>query len=180
VGAPRARRPMEPGFAAASRPVYDLEERLRLRDRPTIVVARNGVPMVAIPRPAGRPRPARPNPAPKIERRAAITLPIRPGAPAPDVPAIRKTLQGHIVVDGRGRNIKMSSMTTVNGDLYIQNLRTYTLPCGTRVNGNLFLRNVALLKFCGCFDVRGNIYVSADSSFGPIPRDAFLGGRVIF
>jgi len=153
--------------------VYDLTERARRPNRPTVVVVS---------------RRAVESPAPKIKRIGAptmaarvrtITLPIRPGA-IREMPAARKTVNGNIVIDGRGRNTAISPMTTVNGNLYLQNLNAWTLPCGTRVNGHLFVRDVKWLKFCGCFDVRGNIYVSANSAFGAIPRDASLGGRIIF
>jgi hypothetical protein len=154
--------------------VYDLTQRARRPNRPTVVVVS---------------RRAVESPAPKIKRIGAptmaarvrtITLPIRPGAVRAEMPAARKTVHGNIVIDGRGRNTAISPMTTVNGNLYLQNLGAWTLPCGTRVNGHLFVRDVKWLKFCGCFDVRGNIYVSANSAFGAIPRDASLGGRIIF
>ena len=67
----------------------------------------------------------------------------------------------------------------VNGNLYLQDMHKYTLPCNIRVNGNVFLRDLGLLQFCGDFTITGNIYVSPRSSFGPIPRTARLGGRVI-
>jgi hypothetical protein len=92
----------------------------------------------------------------------------------------RKTLEGNIVVEHGGGQGALAAATTVNGSLYLQNMRTYTLPCGVRVNGDLFLRNVNLLRFCGEFTVKGNIYVSSNSSFGPIPKNARLGGQVIF
>jgi hypothetical protein len=81
----------------------------------------------------------------------------------------------------------MRPMTTVNGNLILQNLRIYTLPCGTRIDGDLLLRNVHQLRFCvsdqaniQSFAIRGNIYVSSNSSFGPLPKNAHLGGQVIF
>ncbi|MDR2685713.1 MAG: hypothetical protein LBB23_02995 [Rickettsiales bacterium] len=78
----------------------------------------------------------------------------------------------------RVRGIK--PMSVVNGNLYIQNMRSYTLPCGTRVRGHIFVRNVRSLKFCGCFEVSGNIYVANGVAFGPIPRAARIGGQVIY
>jgi hypothetical protein len=67
----------------------------------------------------------------------------------------------------------------IRGDLYIQDLRKYTLPCDIVIDGNLFLRDVNLLNFCGDFTVRGNIYVSPRSSFGPVPSTARIGGQVL-
>ena len=58
-------------------------------------------------------------------------------------------------------------------------MRKYTLPCDAKIRGNLFIRNVDKLSFCGQFSVKGNIYVSKQSSFGPIPRNANIGGQVI-
>jgi hypothetical protein len=140
------------------------------KNRPTIVVSRNGAAMVG-------PEILIPE-RPSIAWRKKITLPLNRVPRA--VPVIKKKIPGTLIVNGHGRKAKLSSMTTIGGDLILQNMRTFVLPCGTRVNGNLLLRNVRLLKFCGCFDIAGNIYVSSDSSFGPIPKDAHLGGQVIF
>jgi hypothetical protein len=137
--------------------------------RPTVVVSRNGQVL------AGAPRRTAAGP------RQKITLPLKRNRPV-----ARKTVAGGIVIDGNTRDGGLRAMTTVNGDLYLQNMRTYTLPCGTSVRGNLFLRNVRLLKFCDpaagvpSFYVAGNIYVSSNSSFGPIPKNAYLNGQIVF
>ena len=119
-------------------------------DRPTVVIARN-----------------------------VVTLPLRRALVLPE-PVIIRQIVGNVIIDGKNINTRMREMTNINGNLYLQNLQTYTLPCGTNINGNLYLRNVKMLKFCGCFRVAGDIYVSRESSFGPIPRNAVLGGQVIF
>jgi hypothetical protein len=71
-------------------------------------------------------------------------------------------------------------MSEVNGNLYIQNLTSYVVPCGTKVRGDMIIRNVKKLGFCGCVEVRGNIYVGKGTSFGPLPADAKIGGRIIY
>ena len=58
-------------------------------------------------------------------------------------------------------------------------MQKYTLPCNINIEGNLFLRDMGMLQFCGAFTVKGNIYVSPRSSFGPLPKTARLGGQVI-
>ena len=63
--------------------------------------------------------------------------------------------------------------------LYIQHMRKYVLPRGIQIEGNLFLRDMGLLEFAGEFTVTGNIYVTPNSSFGPIPSNARIGGQVI-
>lgn len=83
-----------------------------------------------------------------------------------------------VVVD-RNSSVILKPMTAVRGNLYIQNMNTYTLPCGMQIDGHLIVRNVKYLKFCGCFDIKGNIYVDPNSSFGAIPAQAKLGGQVI-
>jgi hypothetical protein len=140
--------------------------------RPTVVVSRNGAVMVE--RTAAADRRA----AKKSARnQISITLPLKKKS----VPVARTVLPKSVMIDGRAaRGAGLRPMTTINGDLYLQNMSRYTLPCGIRVNGNLFLRNVRLMKFCGGFEVKGNIYVSSNSSFGPIPRNAYLGGQVVF
>ena len=90
-----------------------------------------------------------------------------------------KQLMGDVVIDSRGAGRMLESGMVVNGNLYLQDMHKYTLPCDVRVNGNVFLRDLGLLQFCGDFTITGNIYVSPRSSFGPIPRTARLGGRVI-
>ncbi|MFQ6739611.1 MAG: hypothetical protein ACLRFJ_03015, partial [Alphaproteobacteria bacterium] len=69
--------------------------------------------------------------------------------------------------------------TKIYGNLYLQNMRKYVLPCNVTVNGNIFLRDLNMLQFCGKFNVTGNIYVSPRSSFGPLPCDAHIGGQII-
>lgn len=88
-------------------------------------------------------------------------------------------LMGDVIIDSRGAGRMLESGMVVNGNLYLQDMHKYTLPCDIRVNGNVFLRDLGLLQFCGDFTITGNIYVSPRSSFGPIPRTARLGGRVI-
>ena len=87
---------------------------------------------------------------------------------------------GDVVIDSRAAGTAIEHGTKIQGNLYLQNMRKYTLPCGVRINGNLFLRNVNMLQFCGSFTVTGNIYVSPRSSFGPIPATARLGGYIAF
>ena len=101
-------------------------------------------------------------------------------APAKPCPALvnqiakvnkENKIMGDVVIDSRGAATAIEHNTKIQGNLYLQNMRKYTLPCGVRVNGNLFLRDVNMLQFC--------IYVSPRSSFGPIPATARLGGYVI-
>lgn len=92
---------------------------------------------------------------------------------------VRNTMYGDVIIDSRGAATMLKAGDVVKGNLYLQNMRKYTLPCGMRIEGNLFLRDMGMLQFCGDFTVTGNIYVSPTSSFGPIPRTARLGGQVI-
>ena len=90
-----------------------------------------------------------------------------------------KDLYGDVIVETRQEKEMLANGTTVNGNLYLQNMRKYVLPCDVDIRGNLFLRNVGVLQFCGKFSVNGNIYVSPRSSFGPLPASAELGGQII-
>ncbi len=89
------------------------------------------------------------------------------------------TLHGDIILDSRGAAKILKSGDKIHGNLYLQNMGKYTLPCDIQVDGNIFLRDMGLLQFCGEFSVTGNIYVSPRSSFGPIPANAHIGGQVI-
>lgn len=84
-----------------------------------------------------------------------------------------------LIIDGSNVGRGLAPLTKINGNLILQNMRNYTLPCDVKVNGNLIVRNVRMLKFCGRFTVNGNIYVSSDSSFGPIPKNASIRGQII-
>ena len=97
--------------------------------------------------------------------------------PANELP--KQNLYGDIIVDTYPGAVVLMNGVNVNGNLYVQNMRKYTLPCGAKISGNLFIRNVEKLSFCGAFVVQGNIYVTHRSSFGPIPQDAYVGGQVI-
>ena len=91
----------------------------------------------------------------------------------------KQNLYGDVIVDTYPNSVVLMNGVNVNGNLYIQNMRKYTLPCGAKISGNLFIRNVEKLSFCGTFSVKGNIYVTHRSSFGPIPYDSYVGGQVI-
>ena len=90
-----------------------------------------------------------------------------------------KKILGDVIIDSRGAGAVLQHNTQVNGNVYLQNMHKYTLPCGAKINGNMFLRDIGLLQFCGEFTVTGNIYVSPRSSFGPLPKTARIGGYVV-
>jgi len=97
--------------------------------------------------------------------------------PADELP--QQTLSGDVIVDVQPISPVLSNGTKINGNLIIQNMRKYTLPCGATVNGHLIIRNVERLYFCGEFTVNGNIYVNRQSSFGPLPKGAKINGQII-
>ncbi len=97
--------------------------------------------------------------------------------PADELP--EQKLYGDVIVDKYAGAPVLSNGVNVDGNLFIQNMRKYTLPCDATITGNLFVRNVERLRFCGKFTVKGNVYVNRQSSFGPIPQDAKVGGQVI-
>jgi len=90
-----------------------------------------------------------------------------------------KKIQGDVIIESRQESAVLTNGTNIDGNLYIQNMRKYVLPCDISVNGSLFLRNVGMVQFCGEFNVAGNIYVTPKSSFGPLPRRAKIGGQII-
>ena len=90
-----------------------------------------------------------------------------------------ETMYGDVIIESRGDAKLLNNGTQINGNLYLQNMRKYVLPCDIKITGNMFIRDVTMLQFCGDFEITGNIYVSPRSSFGPIPRTARLGGQVI-
>ncbi len=88
-------------------------------------------------------------------------------------------LYGDIIIESRGEAIMIKNGMHIHGNLYLQRMNKYVLPCNVTIDGSLFLRDLRILQFCGEFNVKGNIYVSPRSSFGPIPRNAKVGGQVI-
>lgn len=90
-----------------------------------------------------------------------------------------ENLYGDIIVENRHDAAVLKNGTRVHGNLYLQNMRKYVLPCDIKIDGNLFLRDINMLQFCGDFIITGNIYVSPRSSFGPIPKTAHLSGQII-
>lgn len=97
--------------------------------------------------------------------------------PANELP--KQTLSGDVIVDVNPSSPILSNGVKVNGNLYIQNMRKYTIPCDAKISGHLFIRNVNKVKFCGKFTVNGNIYVNRESSFGPLPEGAMVNGQII-
>ena len=98
--------------------------------------------------------------------------------PADELP--QQNLSGDVIVDVNPQSPVLSNGAKINGNLIIQNMRKYTLPCGMKINGHLFVRNVARLHFCGEFTVNGNIYVNRESSFGALPKGTKINGQIIF
>ena len=96
-----------------------------------------------------------------------------------DAVAAPARFNGDVTIEHRSVDPVLTENVFINGNLYLQNMRKYTLPCGAYINGNLFVRDVSMLQFCGDFTVNGNIYVSPRSSFGPIPRTAHVNGQII-
>ena len=119
-----------------------------------------------------------------ITRKAAAT-PIQVAKVKQNPVAIKQVAQtkqkifGDTIIDHHDMTSILSNGAHVRGNLYIQDLRKYTLPCNIVVDGNLILRDVNMLNFCGDFTVRGNIYVNPRSSFGPVPSTARIGGQVL-
>ena len=98
--------------------------------------------------------------------------------PADELP--QQDLSGDVIVDVNPKSPVLYNGAKINGNLIIQNMRKYTLPCGMKINGHLFVRNVARLHFCGEFTVNGNIYVNRESSFGALPKGTKINGQIIF
>lgn len=119
--------------------------------------------------------PARPNS--KIVK-TIVTKKVVAPANTPRKMPVQK-LYGDVIIDLYPEAPVLNEGVNVDGNLYIQNMRKYTLPCDANISGNLFIRNVEKLRFCGKFSVKGNIYVNRQSSFGPIPQDAQIGGQVV-
>ncbi len=88
-------------------------------------------------------------------------------------------IYGDVIIESRGERIMLRNGARIRGNLYLQRMRKYVLPCNVVVEGDVFLRDVNLLQFCGPFTITGNIYVSPRSSFGPIPYNSKLGGQII-
>lgn len=97
--------------------------------------------------------------------------------PANELP--QQVLSGDVIVERAPNSPILSNGVKIDGNLYIQNMRKYTIPCDAKINGHLFVRNVARLDFCGKFKVNGNVYVNRESSFGPIPDGSKINGQII-
>ena len=142
---------------------------------------------VAKPQPVVKPRKITSLPVKRDATRKPIAQPIRVAKIKQNPVAIKQvavvvktnTIMGDTVIDHHDMTTVLQNGAHVRGNLYIQDLRKYTLPCNIVIDGNLILRDVNMLNFCGDFTVRGNIYVSPRSSFGPVPSTARIGGQVI-
>lgn len=125
-------------------------------------------------------------------KEAVITLPLRKnsdGVPSADadkpVSKDNRDFVGDIILDGSDmwdmpRVARPGRGANIDGNLFVQNMHQYTLPCGIKITGDLILRNVGMVRFCGAFSVGGDVRVTANSSFGPFPADASIAGNVIF
>ena len=97
--------------------------------------------------------------------------------PADELP--EQVLSGDVIVERAPGSPILSNGVKIDGNLFIQNMRKYTIPCDAKINGNLFIRNVQKLNFCGKIKVNGNVYVNRESSFGPIPEGSKINGQII-
>ena len=163
---------------------------VRSHRTPLVIVAQNDIETTVGQQIVNRPSAHKVNtPALPIRRnvktRQFINKPINVARTAPDMVAIKqtarvgKTMYGDVIIDSRGAATMLKPGDVIKGNLYLQSMRKYILPCGVRIEGNLFLRDMGMLQFAGEFTVTGNIYVTPTSSFGPIPRTARIGGQVI-
>lgn len=126
---------------------------------------------------------------PTAPQKVAVTLPLKKVAPvvnkANNTIVVNNevrtcnTQHGDVIIDGEIPGTKILHCAKIDGSVYLQNMRKYTLPCGVTIEGDLFIRDVGMLQFCGEFTVTGNIYVTRRSSFGPIPKTARVGGQII-
>ncbi|MBO4672426.1 MAG: hypothetical protein J5608_02110 [Alphaproteobacteria bacterium] len=91
----------------------------------------------------------------------------------------KRTIHGDMIIDSYDLAMLVKPGTHIRGNLYVQNMDNYTLPCNVVIDGNLVVRDVNIVNFCGKFTVRGNIYVSPKSGFSKIPCDARIRGKVI-
>ena len=66
--------------------------------------------------------------------------------PAKELP--KQKLYGDVIVDVTPASPVLSNGVRIDGNLFIQNIRKYTIPCDAKINGNLFIRNVDKLSFC--------------------------------
>lgn len=155
--------------------------------RETVVVIAEPIPVVAD---LDTTRVAQKKPAPLPIKRDPVTrkfvdepVHVVPAKPNPVVERqtarVDNNIYGDTIIDSRDTGAMLTRGTRIKGNLYIQHLHKYILPCDVVIDGNLFLRDMGLLQFCGDFTVTGNIYVSPRSSFGPIPSTARIGGQVI-
>lgn len=97
--------------------------------------------------------------------------------PAKELP--QQVLSGDVIVDNYPSSPVLSNGVKINGNLFVQNMRKYTIPCDAKINGHLFIRNVARLNFCGKFKVNGNVYINRGSVFGVLPEGAKINGRIV-
>ena len=97
--------------------------------------------------------------------------------PANELP--KQVLSGDVIIERHPASPILSNGVKVNGNLYIQNMNKYTIPCDAKINGHLFIRNVGKVNFCGKFKVNGNVYVNRESSFGPLPDGTKINGQIM-
>ena len=97
--------------------------------------------------------------------------------PASELP--QQVLSGDVIVERAPYSPVLSNGVKINGNLFIQNMRKYTMPCDAKINGHLFIRNVQKLSFCGKFKVNGNVYVNRESAFGPFPEGTKINGQIV-
>ena len=119
------------------------------------------------------------NITPKIKTRGVERPEVVKETSVPSGELPQQTLPGDTIVDIHPVSPVLANGAKVNGNLIIQNMRRYTLPCDMKINGHLFVRNVERLYFCGSFTVNGNIYVNRQSSFGPLPQGTRINGQII-
>ena len=97
--------------------------------------------------------------------------------PASELP--QQVLGGDVIVERAPNSPVLSNGAKIDGNLFIQNMNKYTIPCDVKINGHLFIRNVQKVKFCGKIKVNGNVYVNRESSFGPFPEGTKINGQII-
>jgi len=107
--------------------------------------------------------------------------PVEPKA-EPEAPKVAQKPRpriGPVTIDKGRSDLEIGPDHDIVGSLTLQNMNKFVLPCGLHINGDLIIRNVRIVRFCDGLSVSGNILVSSDSSFGPLPKDAKILGQIV-
>ena len=123
--------------------------------------------------------PVKPVSVQTVAAKPAAVKPAETKQTTASVSTSKRIVHGDMIIDSLDAAKLVVPGTQIRGNLYVQDLTTYTLPCNVTIDGNLIIRDVNMMQFCDKVKVGGKVYVSPVSGVKKFPCKKKIGGIIL-